>query len=78
AKADLDRAIASDPQNAAFRFQRARLLKQLDRCGPAIRDFDAGLSLEPGNSEAVALRATCKFDQGRFLGAVTDYLASWF
>lgn len=78
ALADLDSAVAAEPQNAAYRFQRAALHQQMDDCAAAIRDLDAGLSLSPGNAEARAARGACKFDQGRFLGGVTDYVVSWF
>lgn len=78
AVADLDLAVAADPQNAALRFQRAAVLRRLDRCEAAIRDLDAGLSLQPGDAAALSARAVCKVDQGRLLGGLTDYVASWF
>lgn len=74
---DLDRAVAAQPQDATLRFQRAGLLKKLERCDDAIRDFDAALSLKPGNPDALSQRASCKLNQGRLLGAATDYIASW-
>lgn len=78
AKSDLDAAVGAQPQNADFRFARADVLVAMDRCADAIRDYDAGLSLKPQNSAARAARAGCKFEVGRFLGGVGDYIGSWF
>lgn len=78
ARSDLDRAIMLRPQDARLRFARGDILRRLGRCDDAIRDFDAGLSLDPGNAAARSARASCKLSEGRYLGAASDMIVSWF
>lgn len=78
ARQDLDRAVVARPQDARLRFARADVLRQMGDCEGAIRDYDAGLSLEPSNSDAHAARASCKLSEGRYLGAASDMIVSWF
>ncbi|MCI4665477.1 MAG: tetratricopeptide repeat protein [Neomegalonema sp.] len=75
---DLSHAVAVRPQDADLRFARADLLRRLKRCAEAIKEYDAGLSLKPDNADARSDRADCKFDEGEYLGAVGDYVGSWF
>ena len=75
---DLTRAIGERPQDASLRFARADLLRKLKRCEEAIKDYDTVLSLQPDNSDARSDRADCKFDEGSYLGAIGDYVGSWF
>ncbi len=78
AREDLDRAIQERPQDARLRFARADVLRRLGQCEAAIRDYDAGLSLDPRNSDARSARASCKLSEGRYLGAASDIIVSWF
>ena len=78
AKADLDQAVTGRPDDAGLRFARAAAWRKLGDCDKAIRDYDSGLAIDTGNSQAYSDRASCKLFEGRLLGAVIDAVSSIF
>jgi tetratricopeptide (TPR) repeat protein len=72
--AEFDRAIALEPTNAQFYFNRGYVKhKGLEDYSGALKDLDRAIQLNPSFMEAYAVRAYVKTKLNDYRGAVTDY-----
>jgi tetratricopeptide (TPR) repeat protein/transglutaminase-like putative cysteine protease len=68
-KADIDNAMATDPDTAAGFIQRASLLYRASRFGDAIKDADRAIALDPKNVGTLSLAAAARSKIRDFAGA---------
>lgn len=73
AVADLDRALASDPQRPDALVFRAAAWRHLDRAEPARRDIELALELDRENAEALLERGILRQLAGDTEGARMDW-----
>jgi tetratricopeptide (TPR) repeat protein len=71
---EFDRAIAIEPNNPQFYFNRGYVKwKGLDDLAGALADFDRTIELKPSFTEAYAARAGLKEKMGNYSWALKDY-----
>jgi tetratricopeptide (TPR) repeat protein len=68
--------IAADPDMPAPYVDRGKLLLDDNRFAEAIADFDRAATLDPGNAEAIALRAMARSWNGDGKAAASDLAAA--
>lgn len=73
ALANLDAAIAQNPQQMELYLRRGRLFRLRREWDKAIADLDKAISLDPQNLDAVLERAATKRSQSDWDGAIDDY-----
>ena len=69
----IDRAIALDPNDAAYRYNRARALKAQNRLEAALAAFDKALALKPDHAEAWLERGNVLTAMGQDEAAVASF-----
>jgi len=76
ALADLDRALAADPDAAEALENRGLLYRKAGRNDLARADFDRAIAVRPDRAIAYANRGELRFSQGDVAGALTDFEAA--
>lgn len=71
-----DKAIALDPQNSLYYFNRGSSLGQLNRLEEAITDFNMAVELGMNTSGIFNNRANARYMLGDYEGAIADFTRS--
>src|SRR5262245_22359465 len=69
----MDRAIAIDPENVTFYFNRAEALRAMKRFDDALASYDLALAVEPQSVEALHKQGNTLQDLRRFDEAIISY-----
>ncbi len=72
ARADMDKAIAMDPNNPSALLLRAEGRLRENNVAEAKADVDAAMALQPGNGRGIFLRSLIAAEQGRYADAIND------
>lgn len=73
ALADIDSARPLETNTLAVALSRAHILIDANRASEALEDIQVVLKNQPGNVEAILIRARCNASLGRAEAAVADY-----
>lgn len=73
ALADIDSARHLETNTLAVALSRAHILIDVNRASEALEDIQVVLKNQPGNVEAILIRARCNASLGRAEAAVADY-----
>ncbi|XZE51567.1 tetratricopeptide repeat protein [Planctomycetaceae bacterium SH139] len=72
ARADMDKAIAMDPNNPSALLLRAESRLRENNVAEAKADVDAAMALQPGNGRGIFLRSLIAAEQERYADAIND------